>query len=63
MRLCYSLVMFMALLMLVSGVSLISGCGQKGPLYLPTEAQKQAPKNKSEQDKTKQTKTKQTQQP
>ena len=44
MRLCYSLVMFMALLALVSGVSLISGCGKKGPLYHPGEAQQQTEK-------------------
>ena len=58
MRLCYSLVTCMALLMLVSGVSLISGCGQKGPLYHPIEAQPQVDK-----DKTKRTDKKATQQP
>ncbi|MDH5446795.1 MAG: lipoprotein [Gammaproteobacteria bacterium] len=37
MRLCYSIVMFMALIMLTSGISLLAGCGQKGALYLPAE--------------------------
>ena len=46
MRLCYSIVMFMALIMLTSGVSLIAACGQKGPLYHPSEVQQQADKNK-----------------
>lgn len=39
MRLCYSLLMFMALLMLISGASLVAGCGKKGPLYHPAEGQ------------------------
>lgn len=58
MRLCYSIVTFMALLMLVSGFGLVSGCGQKGALYHPTEAQQQTDK-----DKTKKTTSKTTQQP
>jgi len=29
--------MFMALIMLTSGISLLAGCGQKGALYLPAE--------------------------
>ena len=59
MRLCYSLVMFMALLALVSGVSLISGCGKKGPLYQPVEPQQQTEmkdaKTKAKQKTTTQT--------
>ncbi len=55
MRLCYSLVMFMALLMLVSGASLLSGCGKKGPLYHPpaTETPADKAKAKAKADKTK----------
>jgi len=61
MRLCYSIVMFMALLMLISGVSLISACGKKGLLYHPVEAQ-QAPGKKNtvtNQNKKSETKTRQ----
>jgi len=51
MRLCYSVVMFMALLMLASGISLISGCGKKGALYHPAEAQQQVEKDKNKPNK------------
>lgn len=61
MRLCYSIVMFMALLMLVSGLSLISGCGKKGPLYHPPQTQQQV--DKQQIDKAKQINPKKTQQP
>lgn len=37
MRLCYSLIMLMALLMLGSALSLLSGCGKKGALYHPPD--------------------------
>jgi len=53
MRLCYSIVMFMALLMLVSGLSLMAGCGKKGPLYHPIEAQQTDARKTTETDKTK----------
>lgn len=58
MRLCYSIVMFVALLVLLSGVSLVSACGQKGALYHPAEVQQQTDK-----DKTKKTTPKTKQQP
>ena len=54
MRLCYSLVMFMSLIMLGSGISLLAACGQKGPLYLPSEVQQQADKDKKSPGKTQQ---------
>lgn len=55
MRLCYSIVTFMALLMLLSGVSLISACGQKGALYHPAEVQQKIDKEKAKQANTKPT--------
>ena len=55
MRLCYSLVMFMALIMLTSGLSLIAACGKKGPLYHPSEVQQQVDKKKSDEEKNKKT--------
>ena len=53
MRLCYSLVMFMALIMLSAGFTVIAGCGKKGPLYQPSEVQQQADKAKKTSTKTK----------
>ena len=46
MRLCYSIVTVMALLMLTAGLSVIAGCGKKGPLYHPDTIQQQADKDK-----------------
>ena len=48
MRLCYSLVLFMALIMLTAGISVISGCGKKGVLYLPSEAQQKEQQKKAQ---------------
>lgn len=53
MRLRYSLVMSMALLMLASGASLVAACGKKGPLYHPAEAGQQADKEKTKKTSTK----------
>lgn len=36
MRLCYSIIQTMALTILLGAVALLAGCGQKGPLYLPS---------------------------
>lgn len=55
MRLCYSIVLFMSLVMLTSGLGLIAGCGKKGALYLPAEPVQQTKKQaakKSSTDKT-----------
>lgn len=48
MRLCYSIVMSMALIMLVTGAGVISGCGKKGALYIPSEPQQQAARKKAQ---------------
>lgn len=37
MRLCYSILMSMALIMLLNSAFLLGGCGQKGALYLPPD--------------------------
>ena len=52
MRLCYSIVTFMALIMLTVGISVISGCGKKGPLYHPAEVQAQKAKEKANKTPT-----------
>lgn len=51
MRLCYSLLVFMSLLVLISAASLVAGCGKKGALYIPTEPQtkEEIAKQKAEQ--------------
>ncbi|MDH5180469.1 MAG: lipoprotein [Gammaproteobacteria bacterium] len=38
MRLCYSILLTMMLIMLTSAATLLAGCGQKGPLFLPAPA-------------------------
>lgn len=43
MRFYYSIFLTMALAMLISATSLLSGCGQKGPLYLPSTQDKTEP--------------------
>lgn len=51
MRLYYPSIMFMALLILASGVSLIAGCGQKGALYHSPEVNQMTDKDKAKQTK------------
>ena len=51
MRLCYSIVMFMALIMLTAGLTVIAGCGKKGPLYHPDDVQQSTEKNKKTENK------------
>ena len=57
MRLCYSIVLFMSLVMLSSGIGLIAGCGQKGALYLPAEPAQQAKKQAAKKSSTDKTQT------
>ena len=35
MRICWSWILFVALVAALALMSLLAGCGQKGPLYLP----------------------------
>ena len=48
MRLCASQWLFIAVVVLLGLGSMLSGCGKKGPLYLPDEPARQAdyPANK-----------------
>ena len=53
MRLCYTLVTCMALLMLASGTSLLTGCGKKGLLYHPPATETPADRDKAKAEKSK----------
>lgn len=41
MRLCWSQILFLLLVIVLGISSMLSGCGKKGPLYLPDEKPQQ----------------------
>ncbi len=41
MRLCPSYLLLILVVALLGGMSLLAGCGKKGPLYLPDDAPRQ----------------------
>jgi len=51
MRLCYPIMLLVSLAMLAGSAVLLSGCGQKGPLYLP-KAEEPAAANKTDKPDT-----------
>ena len=43
MRFCPSYLVFFAIIVVLGGMSMLSACGKKGPLYLPPEEALAAP--------------------
>ena len=41
MRICWSQILFLLLVIVLGISSMLSGCGKKGPLYLPDEKPRQ----------------------